>query len=56
MRGVLNRLWNEEMGQDLVEYGLLISLIAVAAIASMKSLAKAISNVFSAAVGNLTVS
>jgi pilus assembly protein Flp/PilA len=56
MRTLLSRLWSEESGQDLVEYGLLISLVAVAAIASMKTLANAISNVFSAAVGNLTVS
>jgi Flp pilus assembly pilin Flp len=56
MRDILDRLWNEEVGQDLVEYGLLISLIAVAAISSMKSLANAISNVFSAAAANLTVS
>ena len=56
MKNFLNRLWNEESGQDLVEYGLLISLVAVTAIASMKALASAISNVFSAAVGNLTVS
>jgi pilus assembly protein Flp/PilA len=56
MKNLLNRLWDEESGQDLVEYGLLISLVAVAAVASIKGLASAISDVFSTAVGNLTAS
>jgi Flp pilus assembly pilin Flp len=34
-KNLLARLWNEESGQDLVEYGLLIALVAVAAIASI---------------------
>jgi len=53
---LLNRLWNEESGQDLVEYGLLLALVAVAAITTMKSVATAINAVFTAAAGNLTVS
>ena len=56
MKNLMSRLWNEEAGQDLVEYGLLVSLVAVAAVASMQSLASAISDVFSSAVGNLTAS
>jgi pilus assembly protein Flp/PilA len=56
MKNLLMRLWNEESGQDLVEYGLLLALVAVAAISSMKTVASAVSNVFAAAAGNLTVS
>jgi len=56
MKNLLNRLWEEEAGQDLVEYGLLLALVAVVAITSLKTVANAISNVFSAAAGNLTVS
>jgi pilus assembly protein Flp/PilA len=56
MKNLLMRLWNEESGQDLVEYGLLLALVAVAAISSMKVVASAISNVFAATAGNLTVS
>jgi len=56
MKNLLMRLWNEESGQDLVEYGLLLALLAVAAIASMQKVASAVSNVFGAAAGNLTVS
>jgi len=48
------RLWQEESGQDLVEYGLLIVLVALAAIAAIKGLKGAISSVFSAAASNLT--
>jgi pilus assembly protein Flp/PilA len=51
---VLKSLWREEEGQDLVEYGLLIVLIGLAAIASMSGLAAAISNTFSSAGANLT--
>lgn len=50
----LARLWSEEDGQDLVEYGLLVFLIALAAIASMKGLASSISTVFKSAGTSLT--
>jgi pilus assembly protein Flp/PilA len=46
MKNLFARLWKEEEGQDLTEYGLLLVLIALAAIASMKTLASAISQVF----------
>ena len=54
MKNLLKRLWQEEEGQDLVEYGLLIFLIALAAIASMKGLASSISTVFNSAATSLT--
>lgn len=50
----LRRLWEEESGQDLVEYALLVVLISLGALASMKSLAIAISDAFSNASANLT--
>lgn len=50
----LLRLWEEEQGQDLVEYALLVVMISLGAVASMKSLASAISDAFSNAAGNLT--
>jgi Flp pilus assembly pilin Flp len=53
MRSV-RRLWIDEGGQDLVEYALLVVLISLAAVASMNSLAKAISDAFSNASANLT--
>ena len=41
-------LLSREEGQDLVEYGLIISLISVAAIAFLPALAGAVSDVFTA--------
>ncbi len=54
MKTLLNRLWREEEGQDLVEYGLLLVLIALAALTSMKTLANTVSNVFSNAAVSMT--
>lgn len=50
----LLRLWKEEQGQDLVEYALLVVLISMGALASMRTLAKAISDAFSNASANLS--
>ncbi len=50
----LLRLWKDEEGQDLVEYALLVVLIALGAIAAIKGLASAISDAFSNAAANLT--
>jgi len=45
MRKTLRRLWREDEGQDLVEYGLLIVLVALASIAAMQTVANAINEV-----------
>jgi len=42
----LQNLMNREEGQDLVEYALLVSLIALAAIAATKSVASAVTVIF----------
>lgn len=54
MKSFMKRLWNEEEGQDLVEYALLIFLIALAAVASITPLANAIELVFNNAAASLT--
>jgi pilus assembly protein Flp/PilA len=51
MKNTLMRLWREEEGQDLVEYALLVALVALAAVVGMKALATAINNAFTT-VGN----
>jgi len=43
----LQNLAKNEEGQDLVEYALLCSLIALGCVSSMKSLATFVNNVFS---------
>lgn len=53
---MLKNLWNDETGQDLTEYALLMVLIALVAIAAMGKLGETISNVFSNAAANLTPS
>lgn len=54
MKNLLNRLWNDEEGQDLTEYALLLVLLTLAAIGSLSTLATAVNGVFSKAAGNLT--
>jgi pilus assembly protein Flp/PilA len=54
VRNILKRLWQEEEGQDLVEYGLLLVLISLAATAAMSSLASAISTAFGNASTSLS--
>ena len=54
MKKMMMRLWKEEEGQDLTEYALLLTLIALATVLAMQSLAAAISNAFGNAVTNLT--
>ena len=46
MMNFLKRLWNEEEGQDLIEYALLVALVALAATAGMGTLATAINTAF----------
>jgi len=54
MRNLLGRLWKEEEGQDLTEYGLLMVLVALACIAAMQKLASGISTVFANASSSLS--
>lgn len=54
MKNLMMRLWKEEEGQDLTEYALLLTLIALATIGAIKTLATDISTVFTNAATNLT--
>ncbi len=54
MKNLWKRLWQEEEGQDLVEYGLLLVLVSLGAVAAMGTLASAISNAFRQRPKNLT--
>ena len=54
MKNLLKRLWKEEQGQDLIEYALLVALVALAATAGMDKLAGAINNEFIALGASLT--
>jgi pilus assembly protein Flp/PilA len=54
MKQIVRALWNNDEGQDLTEYALLVVLLALAAIIGMNGLAGAINNVFSSSASNLT--
>lgn len=56
MLQAIRRLWCEDQGQDLVEYALLVVLVALGAVVAMRSLASAISDAFSNASANMTQS
>ena len=47
------RLLKEESGQDLIEYALVVALVAFAATAGMSTLAGGINNAFSTIAGVL---
>lgn len=46
MQNFLTKLWNDESGQDLVEYALLLALIAVAAVVAIGLLGESIVGLF----------
>ena len=48
------RLWQDESGQDLTEYALLLVLIALVCVVTIKTLGQAISNVYTNASTNLS--
>lgn len=54
MPSVLSRLWKEQKGQDLVEYALLLLFIALALVASTRTLGQAIQNEFGAVTNGVS--
>lgn len=46
MTSLLKKFMNDEEGQDLVEYALLLVFLALAAITALPTLGQAVSNVF----------
>lgn len=50
----MKNFFKDESGQGMVEYGLIIALVAIAAIVALKTLAPAISTLFNKASGELT--
>lgn len=51
--GIIARLFREESGQDLIEYGLIAALIALAAVSIMGTVGNSIANVFNNVNNNL---
>ena len=54
MKQFLNRLWNEEQGQDLVEYALIVAAVGLALITTVNQLSTAIVSLYSSITQGLT--
>jgi len=54
MKAMLRKLWLEEEGQDLAEYGLLLILIAVAVVTGITLFKDQIVNAFASATSVLS--
>ena len=54
IKNLMKQLWQDERGQDLTEYALLLVLLSLAAIVFLDELAVAINDVFDNAAQNLT--
>jgi pilus assembly protein Flp/PilA len=55
MKKLMNWLKNEESGQGMVEYGLILALIAVVVIGALTLLGGKVGNIFTQVDGKLTV-
>jgi Flp pilus assembly pilin Flp len=53
MKKMMKWLWKEEEGQDLIEYALLVALIALSAVAVFPAVGASINAVFTKANGCL---
>ena len=53
MSKLARRLWQDESGQDLTEYALLLVLIALVCVITIQQLGQAISNVYTNAATNM---
>ncbi len=54
MKNLFVRLWKEEEGQDLVEYGLLLLFVSLICVTVIKGVGSAISTVFTNASTSLS--
>jgi len=54
MGTMLKRLWQDDDGQDLVEYALVVALIGLASVAALNTLATDIKSAFSNAVTSMS--
>jgi pilus assembly protein Flp/PilA len=54
MKTFCTNLWQDEQGQDLVEYALMVGLVAVAAVAVVPQMATQINTIFNKVTSTLT--
>ena len=56
LKTALNKMMNDESGQDLIEYALVAALVGLGCVASLKTLATDIGAAFTSIETNLTTS
>jgi pilus assembly protein Flp/PilA len=54
LKNLLVQLWKEDQGQDLVEYGLLLVLVALLSVGFISTIGTQLSLIFSNAASSLT--
>ena len=54
MKTFCTNLWKDTQGQDLVEYALMVGLVAVAAVAVVPKMATQINSIFNKVTSTLT--
>lgn len=54
MKQLLLRVWNEEQGQDLVEYALIVAAVGLALITTVNQLSTAVVSLYSSITQGLT--
>lgn len=53
MQQLYKALWSDESGQDIVEYVLILVLIAIAAVATLQTLGEDVNNAFDNAANTI---
>ncbi|MBL8241998.1 MAG: Flp family type IVb pilin [Bryobacterales bacterium] len=54
IKQILMRVWNEEQGQDLVEYALIVAAVGLALITTVNQLSTAVVSLYSSITQGLT--
>ena len=54
IKQLLIRIWNEEQGQDLVEYALIVAAVGLALITTVNQLSTAVVSLYSSITQGLT--
>lgn len=54
IKNLMLRIWNEEQGQDLVEYALIVAAVGLALITTVNQLSTAVVSLYSSITQGLT--
>jgi len=54
LQSIINRMWRDEQGQDLVEYALIVAAVGLALITTVNQLSTAVVSLYSSITQGLT--